>query len=113
MRISAGRLNQRVTLLQPVTTLDALAGPVVSLVPVGDRWCAKLRFAAAEIERDASRATNASVRLALRLDGLTSAITTEWRMLFEGEEMVIAGVERATEDGSVIVTGTLPEGGEP
>lgn len=110
MRISAGRLTRRVTLLEPTHGTDAAGGPTLTYADAGGRWCQQIQYAPVAEEREAQRQTAARVRLLLRLDSLTMALTTDWRVRFEGEELQIAGLERAPEDGSLILSGEQPTG---
>jgi head-tail adaptor len=108
VRISAGLLDRRVTLLAPVSTLDAMGGPVETYQEAGKRWCSRLRYDPRGVDRDAQRQTAAGVNLLLRLDSLTDTITSKWRVVFDGQELEIAGLERTPADGSLIISGQQP-----
>lgn len=104
MKIDAGRLNRRVTPLRPTQTLTESGAPLVTFDQQRERWCSRLRFVPVAEEREPQRQANASVQLLLRLDAETRPITTEWRVRFDGAEMLVAGVDSEPSDGSLILT---------
>lgn len=108
MRFKAGLARERVELLRPQTREDGIGGPETVFAGAGLRWARRLRFQPAELERDDQRQGRADVQLLLRLDPLSREVTTEWRMLFEGEQLQVNGVDRMTADGTVMITGTTP-----
>ena len=111
MRISAGLLTERVTLLEPQASTDAFGGPLVTYTEVDRRWASKVRYQPSEVERDPQRQTVASVNLLLRLDNLARRITTKWRLIYEGNELEIVGLDASKADGSLVISGRLPTGG--
>jgi head-tail adaptor len=111
VKISAGRLDDRVTFLEPQASTDAFGGPLVTYTPAGTRWASRVRYQPSEVERDPQRQTVAAVNLLVRLDALARRVTTKWRVLYDGEELEIAGLDRSSADGSLVVSGRLPTGG--
>lgn len=109
MRIKAGNLNRKVSLLQPTPAVDASGGPIVTYAAVATRWCQRLRFMGVEVEREPQRQPTATVQLLMRLDSLTATITTEWQIEFEGMRLIIAGLDRNPADGSLIINGQAPQ----
>lgn len=103
MRIDAGRLDRRMTLMQPTQSKDAMGAPTISYAEAGKRWCGRLRFDPSEIGRDGQRKAVARVDLLLRLDSLTKTIGATWRCVFDGATLEVEGVDREPHDGSVIL----------
>lgn len=103
MRVSASRLNRRVTLLRPSLTLTPLGSPVTTYSEAGRRWAGQLRFSPRELESSEQRKALSRRDLLLRLDSLTRAMSTEWRIVLDGVAMQIIGLEPSPADGSVIV----------
>lgn len=108
MYFRPGLARDRVTLLQPTAGTDELGSPVTTFATAGARSATRMRFQATELEREDQRQGRADVQLLLRLDTLTRQITTEWRLLFEGEQLQVNGVDRNTGHGTVLITGTTP-----
>lgn len=106
MRFKPGRARDKVSLLRPTLGEDGIGGPETVFAPAGDRWASKLRFQPTELEREDQRQGRADVQLLLRLDPLTRQVTTEWRLLFEGEQLQVNGVDRNGEHGTVVIIGT-------
>ena len=109
MRFKPGLARDKVTLLRPQPGADGIGGPETVFAPAGDRWGRKIRFQPTELEREDQRQGRADVQLLLRLDSLTQQITTEWRLLFEGEQLQVNGVDRMREHGTVMISGTAPQ----
>lgn len=108
MRIQAGRLRDRVELLRPTPAKDELGGPITSYAVAATRWCARVRFTPVSEDRESQRQTAAQVNLLMRLDAETAAMTTDWRLRFEGQDLQVSGLERDGANGSLIVTGQQP-----
>lgn len=109
MQIRAGQLRDRVTLLRPTQGVDAQGGAVVTYAPSGERWARRLRFAPTDLEREGQRQGVAQISLLMRLDSETAEVTTEWRVLFEGQPLQVDGVDRRREHGSIVLSGTAPQ----
>lgn len=108
MRFTPGLARDRIELLRPTVADDGIGGPVTTFAAAGKRWAKRLRFQPTELERDDQRQGRADVQLLMRLDSLTQAVTTEWRLLFEGQELQVNGVDPMREHGTVTITGTSP-----
>lgn len=106
MRIDSGRLNGRVKLLRPEPGLTDAGSPVTNYHLFRERWCRRLRWAAAAAELEPQRQAVADVRLLLRLDADTAQITTEWRLEFQGALLSVNGVDNEPADGSQVLTCT-------
>ena len=109
MRITAGNLRDRVELLRPTQGLDDQGAPVVTFASAGFRHVQKMRFQGQEVESEAQRVPVAKAELLMRLDSLTETITTEWRIVFEGEQLRVGGLDRNRADGSLLVSGVTPQ----
>ena len=89
MHIDPGRLNQRVTLLQPVLTQDAAGQAVTSWQSVATVWAEVVplrsaeRFAAAAVQQE----NTLKVRIRLRTD-----VNATWRLEYQGRGHDITGV---------------------
>lgn len=103
MRVSASRLNRRVTLLRPSPDLTPLGSPTTAYREAGKRWASQLRLVPRELEADAQRQTLSRRDLLMRRDSLTRAMTTEWRIVLDGVAMQVIGLDPDPADGSVIV----------
>lgn len=109
MRISAGRLDRKVVFLAPTATKDASGGPVTAYAETFTRMATRLKFAPTEDEREPQRQTVAAINLLVRLDTKTRDVTTEWRVRFDGQDLEISGLEATPRDGSLQITGTVPQ----
>lgn len=108
MRFRPGMARDRVMLLRPEVSADSIGGPETVFAEAGERWASRIRFQPTELEREDQRQGRADVQLLLRLDSLTLQITTEWRVLFDGQQLQVNGVDRQREHGTVLLSGTSP-----
>lgn len=109
MRFNPGLARDRIELLRPTVATDGIGGPVTTYATAGKRWAKRLRFQPTELEREDQRQGRADVQLLMRLDTLTDTVTTEWRLLFEGQELQVNGVDPMREHGTLIITGIAPQ----
>jgi head-tail adaptor len=105
MKIAAGTLNRRATLLAPVAGQAANGAPVTTYTAVGTRRCELLALKPAAIEAGSQRVATADVQMLMRLDALTKTIAATWRIALDGVTYDVSGLMREPHDGSLIVYG--------
>lgn len=80
MPLNIGRLNQRVALQQPATTVDALGQRVETWATVADVWAQAQPLRGREFFAAGQVQSEASVRFRMRYrSGVTSAMRVLWR----------------------------------
>lgn len=94
MELGAGALNRRIGLEISTVTASDLGGEVEAWSLIGDRW-ARIRYGRAEERRAAAAEGSAQTALfVIRRDGVTAALTTRDRVIFDGWQWDIEGVAR-------------------
>jgi head-tail adaptor len=104
MKIRAGRLNRRVTLLAPVIAPNPASGEIVpTWQPQGERWAAELQPMPGNEETASQLVAKSSARLLMRLDPMTKTIRPTWRVRHADTDFEVIGATQTPEHGSVIV----------
>jgi head-tail adaptor len=103
VKIAAGRLDRRVSVLRPTTSINAIGESVEIFAEAGKRWVALLSLSPAEVEREQTPGSRASTKLLMRLDSLTRQIGVRWRVTLDGVVYNVIGTDATPRDGSVML----------
>lgn len=104
MKIAAGRLDRRVTLLEPVQERSAVNGEITTVwTSRGTRAAQKLRLMPDDQANAEQLIATASSTLLMRLDRGTRAIDPTWRIRMDDVDYDVVGTDDDRHDASLLV----------
>lgn len=90
--MTAGKLNERVKIEQPIITRDSYGANIKTWQPVATVW-ANVRFErGAEFQRNRADLRTVSVSVRLRLCQKTRDMTADWRIIHRGRVFAVSAV---------------------
>jgi head-tail adaptor len=104
MKIEPGRLDRRVTLLEPVTMRNPDNGEATTdWLNRGLRWASVLRLLPTDMANEEQLIAKASAKLLMYLDSVTRQVGPTWQVRYDGTTYDVVGTDPTPRDGSVLV----------